>query len=158
MGKFTNFFRSLSGRGGAGDGEVSRLISSRFFEDPASWTEWQVFCDLDKTYLETDFESLLAMAKIPFEEAFDKRTVFGATEVLTELRTHLLFTETGRKTTLHFVSSSPPQLRNVLEYKLSFDGLDWSSDSFKNQMRNFRLGRFHLCVNTLLINQQRFYL
>ena len=45
---------------------------------------------------------------------------------------------------LHFVSSSPCQLRKVLESKLSLDGLDWSSDTFKDQVYNIRKGRFRL--------------
>lgn len=144
MSVFSDFIRRLSGTGIPRSGGVSRLVSSRFFQSPENWNQLQIFCDLDKTYLETEFESLIAMAKIPFEEASDKRTVYGASEVINELQNRNLCLLSGQRAALHFVSSSPPQLRNVLEYKLTFDGIHWTSDTFKNQLRNIRPGRFHL--------------
>lgn len=133
-----------------GDGyNVWKLVDHRSFScHEGSELSQQIICDIDKTYLETSFETWLGLAKIPFEGPEDKITVPGATEVLSWVR----WTESStadkdneakrRHRPLHFVSSSPPQLRRVLEEKLRSDGLDWSSDTFKNQAYNIVRGRF----------------
>ena len=109
-------------------------------------------CDIDKTYLETEFESVLRMARIAFEAAVDKITVAGAADVLKiarwgsedQARPADASGDDPWPRALHFVSSSPPQLRAVLEEKMALDGLDWSSDTFKNQAYNLRMGRMDL--------------
>lgn len=128
-----------------------QLVDSRFFDEVGQSEQVeQIICDIDKTYLETQFESFFKMAKIPFEAAADKVTVAGASQFLLALRWGSLAHPLEGKDIatyprpLHFVSSSPPQLRRVMEEKLSNDGLDWTSDTFKNQTYNIRKGRFDL--------------
>lgn len=122
------------------------LVSSRALEPFSEFHRAvHVICDLDKTYLETEFESWIKMAKIPFESPHDKITVPGASEVLELVRWGgdpklALKPSAG----LHFVSSSPPQLRLALDGKLTLDRLEWSSDTFKNQTYNLRMGRLDL--------------
>lgn len=113
---------------------------------------FDIICDIDKTYLETEFESVVDLARTAMEDAHDKITVFGAREILLAARWARGLPPNG----LHFVSSSPPQLRRVLESKLVLDGLDWTSDTFKNQAYNLqkrRLGllRHHVAYKTLAI-------
>ena len=128
---------------------LSRLVDSRRLEAGGRGGA-HVVCDIDKTYLETEFESVLRMARIAFEGPGDKVTVTGASEVLLLARwgdpdAPLPQDAAGTvPRALHFVSSSPPQLRAVLEEKLTMDGLDWSSDTFKNQAYNIRMGRMDL--------------
>lgn len=130
--------------------DLWRVVNSRVVEQfPDGNKSIQFICDIDKTYLETEFESLVKMAKIAFfEGAHDKVTVEGAAEVLLALRWGDMndLSQNAREypRPLHFVSSSPPQLRGVLEEKLTLDGLDWSSDTFKDQAYNIRKGRFDL--------------
>lgn len=127
--------------------QLARLVDARVIvpppQDPGAL---HVVCDIDKTYLETEFESIIRMARIAFEEAVDKVTVVGATDVLLAARwgdpNGPILADYPRS--LHFVSSSPPQLRAVLEEKLIIDGLDWNSDTFKNQAYNIRMGRMDL--------------
>jgi len=126
---------------------LNALVSCRRAErELESALHHHIVCDLDKTYVETEFESWVKMARIPFEKAHEKVTVAGAGEVLQELRwgspkvDHISSPRMG----LHFVSSSPPQLRAVLEGKLILDGLDWSTDTFKNQTYNLRMARIDL--------------
>lgn len=128
------------------DYELKALVSSRMLEPLDKFgSSVHIFCDLDKTYLETEFESWIKMAKIPFESPHDKITVPGASEVL-----HLArwggnpIACKGPKAGIHFVSSSPPQLRLALDGKLTLDHLEWSSDTFKNQSYNLRMGRIDL--------------
>ncbi len=124
--------------------DFRRLIDFRIRE-PISRDEGltHFVCDIDKTYLETSFEKFGHLVKIAFEDAQAKRTVLGATEVLLELRwpRGKSITTPGVPRSLNFVSSSPPQLRGVLGDKMILDGLDWTSDTFKNQAYNLMHGR-----------------
>jgi hypothetical protein len=128
--------------------DFQQLIDSRCWETVPQMASWpHIICDIDKTYLETEFASLLSMAKIAYETAEKKITVRGAAEVLLAARwgnnkpfDAKAFYPRG----LHFVSSSPPQLRATLEEKLFLDGLDWNTDTFKNQAYNVMKGRMDL--------------
>jgi hypothetical protein len=127
--------------------DLLKLVDQRVLEEMISGSgKRHVICDIDKTYLETEFESFVKIARIPFEGAKDKITVRGATEVLQAYRwgdARCSDNSAGVfPQPLHFVSSSPPQLRNVLEQKLALDGLDWTSDTFKDQAYNLKKGRF----------------
>jgi hypothetical protein len=127
--------------------QLARLVDSRIVEPSLPGPGLKhVICDIDKTYLETEFESVVRMARIAFEEAVDKVTVAGAADVLLAARWGDPDGPPAEAypRPLHFVSSSPPQLRAVLEEKLAIDGLDWNSDTFKNQAYNLRMGRVDL--------------
>ncbi len=134
------------GRNGFGNYDFRQLIDTRIIENPNENSTTQIICDIDKTYLETSFENTVQMIKIAFEDAKDKITVPGASPFLIAARwgnpyKTLNETETDFPRPLHFVSASPPQMRKTLEEKISLDGLDWTSDSFKNQAYNIRKGR-----------------
>lgn len=129
--------------------DLNQLIDHRRRASVDDTTK-HIICDIDKTYLETQFSNIFQIAKIAFEAASDKRTVHGASEVLLAARwgapnlSHQSPESTPRPYGLHFVSSSPPQLRSVLEDKLCLDGLDWSTDTFKNQAYNLKQRRVDL--------------
>lgn len=97
-----------------------------------------IVCDIDKTYLETELESLVKLAKTALEKAHEKKTVSGAADVLSAFRESY----NGEQRAVHFVSSSPEQLRSVLSEKFRLDKLVWDSDTFKNQAYNLRKIRF----------------
>lgn len=140
-----NLFSRLSGRRNAYN--VWKLVNRRVF---ASETDLgqpvQVISDIDKTYLETAFDTIGEIAKIAIETADEKKTVDGARNFLRQLKWGKAKSGSDfrPKVPLHFVSSSPPQLRAVLEEKISMDALSWSSDSFKDQVYNLRLGKISL--------------
>ncbi|MEI8027319.1 MAG: phosphatase domain-containing protein [Pseudomonadota bacterium] len=129
--------------------QIWKLVNQRIFLDEIGFCHpIQVICDIDKTYLETNFESIAKMAKIALESSEDKITVQGAQVLLNWLRwgepDDLEGFNLDQIVPLHFVSSSPPQLRRTLEEKLMFDGLLWSSDTFKDQAYNIFKGKFKL--------------
>ncbi len=120
----------------------------------------EIICDIDKTYLETEFESISRMVRIAFEDAKAKVTVAGASDFLDLARWYSFSDEPSSETLLprplHFVSSSPPQLRSVLEEKMIMDHIDWTSATFKNQAYNIKMGRVdllrqHVAYKTLAI-------
>lgn len=88
--------------------------------------------DIDKTYLQTHFSSVRGLFAIPFEFAIDKQAVLGAVPLLRALRRG--GGEKGNALVpLFFVSGSPPQLRRVIEKKMTLDGVDFDGISFKDQ-------------------------
>jgi hypothetical protein len=143
----SGLWRSLTGKRNE-PYRLERVVDTRWLETESRPAR-HIVCDIDKTYLETEFESVVRMARIAFEGASDKITVSGATDVLLAARwgdVTAAAADGGElyPRPLHFVSSSPPQLRAVLEEKLAIDQLDWTSDSFKNQAYNLRMGRVDL--------------
>jgi hypothetical protein len=90
--------------------------------------------DLDKTYLRTEFDSIVDLAKSAIENAADKQAFPGATSLLRALR------QDGHR--ICIVSGSPTQMRQVLNAKLTLDGVDYDEFVLKNNLRNILRGRF----------------
>ncbi len=122
----------------------SVLIGRRKPDDPATWgyplersndrvldagfTGLAVTCDIDKTYLDTRFERVQALARIPLEISIDKVPVKGAVPLLQALRRN----RGGEPSPLYFLSSSPRQLRIVLERRLQIDEIDFDGLTLKD--------------------------
>src|SRR6188768_143909 len=90
--------------------------------------------DLDKTYLRTEFDSLVDLAKSAIETAADKQAFPGATALLRALR------QDGNR--ICIVSGSPTQMRQVLAAKLALDGIEYDEFVLKNNLKNILRGRF----------------
>jgi hypothetical protein len=90
--------------------------------------------DLDKTYLRTEFDSLVDLAKNAMETAADKQAYPGATALLRALA------QDGHR--ICIVSGSPTQMRQVLAAKLALDGVEYDEFVLKNNLRNILRGRF----------------
>lgn len=95
--------------------------------------------DIDKTYLETSFSSLRGLIAIPFEFAVDKRSLPGAVRLIRALRHGP--NPTSALVPLYFVSGSPPQLREVIEQKMTLDGVEYDGITFKDQWGLLKAGR-----------------
>jgi hypothetical protein len=94
--------------------------------------------DLDKTYLETHFESLSRLVRIALEGPDDKVNVPGSAALLRELSG-----PRGRAPArVCIVSGSPTQMRRTLEKKLRLDGISWHEFHLKPQWENLKRGRF----------------
>jgi len=90
--------------------------------------------DLDKTYLRTEFDSLVDLAKSAIETAADKQAYPGATALLRALK------QEGNR--ICIVSGSPTQMRQVLAAKLALDGIEYDEFILKNNLKNILRGRF----------------
>lgn len=128
--------------------DFRQLISTRVLS-PFSESATQIICDIDKTYLDTKTDGAIQVLKIAFEDAKDKITLPGAAQFLMAARwddpwSSKPMAEDFEPRALHFISASPPQLRRTIEQKLTEDGLDWNTDSFKNQAYNIRKGKLGL--------------
>ena len=91
--------------------------------------------DLDKTYLQTEFDRVRDLVRSAFEGAESKRAVPGAPALLRELRR-------GEGARVCFISGSPKQMRKVLTQKLRLDGVEFDEFILKPNLRNLFRGRF----------------
>lgn len=94
--------------------------------------------DLDKTYLQTDFDSIRGLVKSALQSAEEKQNVPGTAALMRELRAGA----TGRENSFHVVSGSPRQMRRVLARKLLMDGARIDSLTLKPNLRNVLRLRF----------------
>ncbi|MFQ5665474.1 MAG: phosphatase domain-containing protein [Candidatus Binatia bacterium] len=96
--------------------------------------------DLDKTYLQSDFESLRELMRIPFEKPEEKVTVPGVAPLIRGLRE--VAVHAGRDVRIYFISASPPQIATAVKEKLALDGIQYEGIVFKNQLQHLMRGRF----------------
>jgi hypothetical protein len=96
--------------------------------------------DLDKTYLQSDFESLRKMMRVPFERAQDKVDEPGAVALLRSLKESARREE--RPAFVYFISASPPQIGRAIREKLALDGVEVDGIVFKNQLQHLVRGQF----------------
>lgn len=123
--------------------KINQLVHREDFE--LGLDDWnapiQIVSDLDQTYLNTQFETFFQLAKTALQSADKKATLPGAHVFFKILRwkaTPAPLTEATRKQPngLHFISSSPKQMRAAIQEKLFKDHLDWTSLTLKDQVYN----------------------
>jgi len=107
------------------------LERTHFRRLPPDYAGDVLIWDIDKTYLDTRFSSLRGLLAIPFEFALDKQAIPGAVPLLRALRRGP--GERSAIVPLFFVSGSPKQLRNVVERKMTLDGVGYDGITFKDQ-------------------------
>lgn len=91
--------------------------------------------DLDKTYLQTDFDSLRQLVRTALQKASEKKAVPGAAALIRELKSK-------PDARLCIVSGSPTQMRAVLSEKLKLDGVEFDELVLKDNVSNLLRGRF----------------
>lgn len=91
--------------------------------------------DLDKTYLQTEFDSVRDLLRTAFQKAHEKVAVPGAPALIRELKA-------SGDSLLCIISGSPTQMRSVLSKKLELDGVEFDELVLKDNVRNLLRGRF----------------
>lgn len=94
--------------------------------------------DLDKTYLETEFDTVRDLIRTAFQKADEKHTVPGADALLKEL----VRDQDESRVLLTFISGSPTMMRDVLEEKFALDGIHPDAFILKPTLKNILKGRF----------------
>jgi phosphatidate phosphatase APP1 len=84
--------------------------------------------DLDKTYLQTEFDTIRQLVRTAFQKAHEKKAVPGAAALIRELRS-------SGDSRLCIVSGSPTQMRTVLTEKLHLDGVEFDELVLKDNLR-----------------------
>jgi hypothetical protein len=104
---------------------TSDVVLFRYVTDPVERETPEVYVwDLDKTYLDTAFESLGGLWRTVREKAFQKRNVPGTATLVRALRDYWQETHRGRKDfPIYYITASPPQLENKIHDKLAYDGI-----------------------------------
>ncbi len=98
--------------------------------------------DLDKTYLDTQFESIRGLIKVAMEKAFQKRNVPGTATLVRALRNSWQLSHHGRADfPIYFITGSPPQLEKRIHEKLNLDGIYPYGMFCKDNLRNLRPSR-----------------
>lgn len=91
--------------------------------------------DIDKTYLETDFETLSGLWQAATESASEKVATDGVIPLI-----HSLQRDPHARQV--FVSGSPKQMRSVLLQKFALDGVEVDRIILKDSLKALRKGRF----------------
>ncbi|MGE3975185.1 MAG: phosphatase domain-containing protein [Bdellovibrionales bacterium] len=101
--------------------------------------------DLDKTYLETHFESLKGLIRTALEKAFQKRNVPGTNTLV-----RALISSQGRGNRafpIFFISASPPQIEEKIHQKLQLDNIRPFGCFYKDNLQNLTPKRFKRLTN-----------
>lgn len=99
--------------------------------------------DLDKTYLDTKFETLKGLFKTAMEKAFQKKNVPGTGALVRALRNSWQSRHVGRTDfPIYFVTGSPPQLEKKIHEKLNLDGIYPYGIFFKDNLKNIHPRRW----------------
>src|ERR1017187_7856768 len=106
------------------------------YEKPLNVAEIVYIWDIDKTYLDTQFESLRGLIKTAFEKAFQKRNVPGTASLLRAL------VGDHPEHPLYFISASPPQMEQKIYQKMQLDNISPRGIFFKDNLKNFRPRKF----------------
>ena len=123
---------------------TSDVVLFRYVTDPVERETPEVYIwDLDKTYLDTAFESLGGLWRTVREKAFQKRNVPGTATLVRALRDYWQETHKGRKDfPIYYITSSPPQLENKIHDKLAYDGIYPFGLFCKDNLKNISPGRW----------------
>jgi hypothetical protein len=122
------------------------VIFFRYTTDATESSAPEVYVwDLDKTYLDTAFETVRGLVRTVMEKAFQKRNVPGTATLVRALRNTWRDQHEGRSDfPIYFITASPPQLERKIHQKLNLDGIYpfglFSKDNLKN-LRPSRLPR-----------------
>ena len=122
------------------------VVFFRYATDATESAAHEVYVwDLDKTYLDTAFETFRGLIKTALEKAFQKRNVPGTATLVRALRNSWRDQHEGRSDfPIYFITGSPPQLEQKIHQKLNLDGIYpfglFCKDNFKN-LRPSRLSR-----------------
>lgn len=97
--------------------------------------------DLDKTYLDSHFESFSGLIQIIFEQAVQKRNVPG-----TAVLVRALF-KSEKHMPIYFISASPPQMQEKIKEKLDIDGITPYGFFSKDNLKNLKPSRWSWLTN-----------
>lgn len=114
-------------------------VISFLFESEEKLREYdRVFIwDLDKTYLDTKWETIRGLLRTAFEKGQKKKNIPGAKTLVQGMQKHF-----GSDLPIFFVSASPPQMIKSIYEKLTFDGLKPLGFLSKDNLKNVYPGKF----------------
>lgn len=119
------------------------VVFFRYTPDESVAAVSEIFIwDLDKTYLDTKFETLRGLVRTIVEKAFQKKNVPGTGVLVRALRnswqqSHL----SPLDFPIFFITASPPQMERRIHEKLNLDGIYPYGIFCKDNLKNLRPSR-----------------
>lgn len=119
------------------------VIFFRYTTDVTESAAPEVFVwDLDKTYLDTTFETVRGLVRTVMEKAFQKRNIPGTATLVRALRNTWREQHENRADfPIYFITASPPQLEGKIHQKLNLDGIYPFGLFCKDNLKNLRPSR-----------------
>ncbi len=117
----------------SGDVVFFEYVTSKLERNSDSVFVW----DIDKTYLDTHFETLKELFRTAFEKAFQKKNIPGTSALVRALTTSL-DDSTTKPFPIYFISASPPQMERKIRAKLDIDGINPYGAFFKDNLKNLK--------------------
>jgi len=103
------------------------LQSDRGFDNKFTGTVY--FCDIDKTYLDTKFETLGGLVSTLLDFAIDKVSISGMDFLLKGVRR-----DENTINAIYFISASPKEMKNIITKKLTLDGVQFDGICLRDQL------------------------
>lgn len=94
------------------------------------------FCDIDKTYLDTKFETIGGLLSTLFDFAIDKVNISGMDYLLKGVRRN-----NNVINGTYFISASPKEMKKIISKKLTLDGVQFDGMCLRDQfyyMKKFK--------------------
>lgn len=98
--------------------------------------------DLDKTYLDTSWQTLSELWRTVFEKAFQKRNVPGTSTLVSCVKESWQGDNSEGEFPLYFITASPPQMEIKIREKLEIDEILPNGIFFKDNLRNIHPSRW----------------
>lgn len=98
--------------------------------------------DIDKTYLDTKFETFRGLLKTATEKAADKKNIPGTAKLVQALKFAWKKKHGSEHFPIFFITASPPQMENKMREKLNLDEVTPFGIFFKDNLPNLRPRRF----------------
>lgn len=114
------------------------VVFFKYTSDQVEGKTTEVFIwDLDKTYLDTKFETLKGLYQTALEKAFQKRNVPGTGALVRALRNSWQHEHSGSADfPIYFITASFPQMEKKIHEKLNLDGIYPYGIFFKDNLKN----------------------
>lgn len=94
--------------------------------------------DLDKTYLDTKFETFKGLMRTILEKGYQKRNVPGTSVLVNNLQRSWRRRFERDYFPIYFITASPPQLEEKIIEKLNFDSVQPSGIFCKDNLKNLK--------------------
>lgn len=98
--------------------------------------------DLDKTYLDTHWQSLKDIFRASFADTFHRNNVPGTATLVNALKQNWEQKKGAGKFPIFFITASPPQMEKKIREKLESDEILPLGIFFKDNLKNLWPGRF----------------
>ncbi len=98
--------------------------------------------DLDKTYLDTSWNTLGELFRTVFEKSFQKRNVPGTSTLVWSVKENWESNHSELRFPLFFITASPPQMEVKIKEKLGIDQIVPEGIFFKDNLRNIHPARW----------------